>query len=72
MRPWGVYLSYFNIHIVAIVSVVRAWGIIVWAQLFSFALNLVIFPFLIVLDRWRGGGGGVSTDSPPAFFSLMT
>ena len=46
-------LSYLNVPIVAIVSGV----LIVWAKLFSFALNLVVFPFLIVLDRWRGGGG---------------
>ena len=49
-------LSNLNNHIVVIVSVVCAWGLIVGAQLFSLALNLVVFPFFGVLDCWRGGG----------------
>ena len=60
MRLWGEDLSKLNVHIVAIVSVVCAWGLIIGAQLFSFALNLVVFPFFVVLDRWRGGEGGLS------------
>ena len=53
-------LSNLNVHIVAIVCVVGSWGLILGAQLFSLALNLVVLNCCGVLGRRHWGGGGVA------------